>query len=502
MLKPGCSHKKTRCFVKAKGLTLNLIDLSSTNLKERQAKLVWIASLATSAILLLLPFIFKLDGRPHADWQQFLGRFHPLVVHLPIGLILLVPVLELAGRSRSALREAAAFVLSLSLFACVAAVVLGYLLAYGSGTTGAGVIRHMWAGIALTIGVLICSLVRPSWAQASSQSGLLHLYPIMLACLILLLAWTAHQGGSITHGDNYLVEYLPAPLKRGLFAGSSSASESLAPSSFYARHIHPVLDANCVACHGEASVKGGLRMDTYASLMKGGQDGPVVFVGQPDKSILFERITLPTSHKKFMPAEGKPPLKAEEIAWIRAWIQQGASPTLTSLAGVMVREESKELPLPQVDDYSGRMAEINQAAHAEGVTLVPVSSNMKDGLILNTVNVSSRFGDAQLAQLDKYAPYIVEVELGRTAVTNACFDTLSKFSHLRAIHLEGTAVTGDGLTKLTRLSQLTYLNLSETKVTQAAIAPLNSMKNLRHLYLYDTPAQPIAAATAEAPEAK
>src|ERR1700735_1228203 len=105
---------------------------SNIFLQKRLAKLLPIASILAIVTLLLLPLTFKLDGKPHADWQQFLGRFHPLMVHLPIGLILLVPVLELAGRSRPALREAAVFVLSLSLFACVAALVLGYLLAYGS----------------------------------------------------------------------------------------------------------------------------------------------------------------------------------------------------------------------------------------------------------------------------------------------------------------------------------------------------------------------------------
>ena len=110
------------------------------------------------------------------------------------------------------------------------------------------------------------------------------------------------------------------------------------------------------------------------------------------------------------------------------------------------------------------------------------------------MDVAASFGDVQLAQFQKFSPYIVEAELGRTAVTNASFDTLSKFSHLRALHLEGTAVTGEGLMKLAPLSQLTYLNLSGTKVTAAAVAPLDSMKSLRHVYLYNTPAQPATAA--------
>jgi uncharacterized membrane protein len=442
-------------------------------------KPVWVASLLASVLLLLLPLIVRLDGKTHADWQQFLGRFHPLVVHLPIGLILLVPVLEIAGRVRPALLEAASFVLSLSVFSCLLALTLGYLLAYGSGDAGEGVARHMWGGIALTIAVTGCVLLR------GTTGGLRAGYPWLLACVMLLLAWTAHQGGSLTHGNNYLTEYLPGPLKR---LGTVQAKTFAYPDSFYAKHIYPIFDANCVACHGEGKVKANLRLDSYDRLMRGGEDGAVVIPGDPARSTLFKRITLPPDDKKFMPSEGKPPLKAEEIAWIKAWIAQGASPELKTLAGITVREE--EPPPPPVADYSGMIPQISQAAKAIGVTLVPVSKNLRDGLILNTVDAGTRFGDAQLAGLEKYSPYIVEVELGRTSVTDACFATLAKFSQLRAIHLEGTAVTGAGLAKLTQLPQLRYINLSGTQVTQAAVAPLSSMKNLRHIYLYNTPAQP------------
>ena len=169
------------------------LRLSKTLSNGRAIKPVWVASLLASVLLLLLPSIFRLDGKTHADWQQFLGRFHPLVVHLPIGLILLVPLLEIAGRVRPALLEAATFVLSLSVFSCLLALTLGYLLAYGSGDAGAGVARHMWGGIALTIGVLACALVR----EASARGA----YPWLLACVLLLLAWTAHQGGTLTHGN-------------------------------------------------------------------------------------------------------------------------------------------------------------------------------------------------------------------------------------------------------------------------------------------------------------
>jgi hypothetical protein len=455
----------------------------------RPTKLVWTVSLLVSATLLLLPLVFRLDGKPHADWQQFLGRFHPLVVHLPIGLILLVPLLEVAGRVRPALLEAAMFVLSLSVLSCLLALTLGYLLAYGSGDAGAGVARHMWGGIALTIGVLLCALARPWWAAGGPRG----LYPALLAGVLLLLAWTAHQGGSLTHGNHYLTEYLPRPLKRLTGMHTVQARTFAYPDSFYARHVYPIFDSNCVLCHGEDKSKGGLQLDTFDLMMRGGQDGPIVIPGQAEKSLLFQRITLPTDHKRFMPAEGRAPLKPEEIAWIKAWIQQGASPSLKSLAGISIREPDP--PLPQVADYRGKMAEMSLAAKSAGVTLVPVSRNLGDGLILNTVDAGSKFGDAQLAGFERFAPYIVEVELGRTSVTDACLATLAKFSQLRAIHLEGTAITGAGLAQLTQLQQLRYLNLSGTGVTAAAIAPLASMKG--HLYLYNTPAQPASTAPGE-----
>ncbi len=450
--------------------------------KSHSARTAWVGALATTVTLLLLARLVPLDGRPHADWEQFLGRFHPLVVHLPIGLLMLVPVLEIAGKFRPGLKQAVGFVLGLALGACALALALGFLLAHGGGEAGPGVTRHLWSATALTIAVLLCVLARP-W---QSQGHVPFAYPALLTCALLVLFYTAHQGGALTHGSNYLTQYMPASLKRLSTLGAKAPPAT----SFYARHINPILDAKCAACHGESSVKGGLLMDSFESLMKGGQDGPVIIAGHPEQSLLLQRVMLPPDHKQFMPAEGKPPLKPEEISWIREWIQQGASPTATALAGISIREERETQPIEPVGDYGALMNEIRQLAQGQGAKLVPVSSKPQDGLILYTVDVSSNFGDAQLTQFQKFAPYIVEAELGRTAVTNASFDTLKLFTHLRALHLEETQVTGDGLAKLSSLSQLTYLNLSGTQVTAAALAPLSSMKNLRSVYLYNTPAQP------------
>ena len=454
--------------------------------RSKKTRAAWIVSLAVSLALLALPWLMRMDGKPHADWQQFLGRFHPLLVHIPIGLIVLVPLLEIAGSFKPALRESAGFVLALGFASCLASLALGFLLAYGGGAAGTVLSRHMWGGIALTIGALLCVLARPWWTSGTVPWA----YPALLLSVMFALVWTAHQGGSLTHGSDYLTRYMPPGLKRFLPQSQANATSV----SFYARHIHPILDANCVGCHGDSKSNGGLRVDSYDLLMKGGKDGPVIVPGQPDKSMLLVRVTLPSDHKQFMPAEGRAPLRSEEIAWIRAWVAQGASPAITALPGVPEPEASKEPPPQPVGDYSALAREIGQMDAGLGAKLLPVSSKPEDGLVLYTVNVAGNFGDAQLAQFQRFAPFIVEAELGRTAVTDASFETLAKFTHLRALHLEETGVTGDGLAKLTPLTQLTYLNLSGTKVTQSAAAVLGSMKNLRHLYLYNTPAQPASAA--------
>jgi uncharacterized membrane protein len=450
---------------------------------SKTARITWMASLAFSVSLASLPWLINLDGKPHADWQQFLGRFHPLAVHLPIGFLLLVPLLEIVGIFRPSLREAAGFVLGLAFASAVLALTLGVLLAYGGGNSGALVTRHMAGGIALTIGLLLCSLARPWWIERSVPI----FYPALLACMIPLLFWTADQGGSITHGSNYLTAYMPTSLKR-----LTLMSTRTTPTSFYAMHISPIFDSNCATCHGASKSNGGLRLDSFDLVMEGGKDGPVIIAGDAEKSLLLRRVTLPADHKQFMPAEGRPPLRLEEIALIKAWIQQGASPTAATLAGISTDNDRPEPPLQPVGDYSTLMPEIRQMQQTQGAKLIPVSHKPEDGLILFTVDAASSFGDDQLEQFQNFAPYIVEAELGRTAVTDAGFDTLKQFSHLRALHLEETHVTGNGLAKLASLSQLTYLNLSGTQVTEESVRPLNSMKNLRHIYLYNTPAQPAA----------
>ena len=91
-------------------------------------------------------------------------------------------------------------------------------------------------------------------------------------------------------------------------------------AEFFETRIRPVLATNCFSCHGPKQEFAGLRLDTRARLLKGGEKGPVVKPGDPGKSALIQAIGY--TGKVKMPPPGKLPEKA--IADLTAWVKMGA----------------------------------------------------------------------------------------------------------------------------------------------------------------------------------
>jgi hypothetical protein len=90
----------------------------------------------------------------------------------------------------------------------------------------------------------------------------------------------------------------------------------------YLRDVKPVLRGRCFACHGALKQKAKLRLDTAALVRQGGRHGPAVKPGDAAGSLLVRRITDPDEGTR-MPPEGKP-LTDQQIAVLKAWIDQGA----------------------------------------------------------------------------------------------------------------------------------------------------------------------------------
>lgn len=110
-------------------------------------------------------------------------------------------------------------------------------------------------------------------------------------------------------------------------AGRASPMVNLATGSesvSFAKQVAPLLVANCQGCHLEAAnPRGGLRLDTFADLLRGGDSGAVLQPGAGDQSLLVQKL-LGTADGQRMPAGGRPPLPPESIRLITTWIDEGA----------------------------------------------------------------------------------------------------------------------------------------------------------------------------------
>jgi len=101
-----------------------------------------------------------------------------------------------------------------------------------------------------------------------------------------------------------------------------TADQSLAADDLYTQQLRGVLRERCVACHGALKQEGELRLDTASLIRRGGTTGPAVVPGDAAASLLLTKVTAADLSVR-MPPEGEP-LKPEQIAALRDWIQSGA----------------------------------------------------------------------------------------------------------------------------------------------------------------------------------
>jgi len=464
-----------------------------------RARLVLFGIAAALLLILLWPLLHAApDGLEHGELSQFVGRFHPLVVHLPIAFLLLVPLLECAGSIHrwNRVRESAEFVLTLAVLSALVAVFLGWLLAYSGGYEGKLVTSHMWGGFSLAVAVLLCFALR-AWNK--------RVYGAALFATLILLVWTSDKGGKLTHGETFMTRHMPGKLRTVLMvpaipkkAQPTIESASVSPANvkttpapnatFFNARVAPIFENKCSNCHNAEKRKGKLRLDSYENVMRGGKDGVVIKAGDPKHSELFRRVNLSPEEKDFMPTDGKPPLTAAEVKVIELWIASGAS---SSLPSIEVRGAppvpASELPAsPLAKDYRPQLPLITVLEKELGVRLVPRSRNPEDGLILRTVSAPERCDDTAIARLRVLGSLIVDAELARTKITDTGLKTLATFANLRTVDLAHTSVTSAGVPILGRLSHLQSLNLTATAVDDTGVASLRRKQTLKRLYLFET----------------
>lgn len=268
------------------------------------------------------------------------------------------------------------------------------------------------------------------------------------------------------------------------FFGLEDSRFRVSPESFYAMRIAPIFESRCNSCHGPRRQKVNLRMDSLGRLMLGGRSGPVVHAGNIEGSELYRRITLPPTHDKAMPPEGKTFLKEEEITVIRLWIEAGASGTRPVGDFKDAPPPSVEVTFEEVDPAAVKaartlLADTLSVLQSRYSNIIDYESRESANLQVNASLMGEKFGDADLAELSPLSSSIVWADFSGTAITDASAQILAGMLALRKLKLMNTAVTNVTVEAIVPLQDLRSLNVIDTRVTAKALKALQKNSSIR-----------------------
>ncbi|WP_316748868.1 c-type cytochrome domain-containing protein [Pedobacter gandavensis] len=421
---------------------------------------------------------------------EFIGRFHPILVHLPIGILLLGCLFQLLTINPKFvfLRPAIPVICLLGALAAIFSSGSGYLLSESGDYDGELVDLHFWMGISVSIiSVLLYLMYR---------KGVKELFlNLTSATLVILITLTGHYGGSLTHGSDYMTSALKGESTKVAIPPVPDVQKAIA----YTHLVQPLLQNRCYSCHGSEKQKGKLRMDNISFMLKGGEDGASLVPGRANESELIKRMLLPITNDDHMPPKEKPQLTAEEISLLQWWINEGATadkkvadlkqpeeikPVLMSFqTGAAVSKKKVAADIPEEEVGKADPAAIEQLKKA-GVVVIPVLSNSN---YLSASFVTAKADPEVLKLLDALKKQLIWLNLANSSVTDAGLAIVAKLENLRKINLSHTTITDKGLALLKGLPKLQVINLVGTKVTaQSIITQLKGLKELQHLYLYQT----------------
>jgi len=247
------------------------------------------------------------------------------------------------------------------------------------------------------------------------------------------------------------------------------------------RDIRPIFEDRCIECHGPERQKGSLRLDRRASALAESTEAGrrLIVPGDPDASVLFQRITLPPDDFDVMPASGDP-LTAEQIGLIREWIASGAEWPVEETT------EPERIELPPLDGEAQRKAVAAAALVREwGGVVAPVAEGSR-AVYVNLSYIGAEIDDEDLTRIRRLSPVVVWLNLARTSISDEALETITAMPELRMLHLQHTSVSDRGVAHLGKLNKLRYLNLYGTLITDGCIDDLAPLKRLEKLYVWRT----------------
>ena len=279
-------------------------------------------ALISVCVVVVLPLLFINDtavssilNTEASPWLLFMGKLHPVFLHLPIGIFVYIGCCEfLVIVSRGKFRIDITPALFLGSATSVIATVFGYFLfVTGDYAVSELMDEHKRDGIIFTLLALITLLTKVYSLKRGAKKIWVRCYSILITITLIVLVSASHHGGEISHGS--------------LFEGISKDSKEVLPAHdlvSYESVVKPILAEKCESCHGEEKQKGGLRVDSLELMLEGGDQGPSVVPGDLENSLLISCLYLPLDDDLRMPPESKPQLTSEEIMILEHWVRSGA----------------------------------------------------------------------------------------------------------------------------------------------------------------------------------
>jgi uncharacterized membrane protein len=457
------------------------------------------------------------DATDPPEIVLFLGRFHPLLVHLPIGFLLIAFLLELFSRLKryQTFAPAVSFVLFLGAWSSVLAAGLGYLLSLGGGYDADLLARHQYLGLAVAAAAILSLYFK---SRLSKHNSILktRLYTFTLSSSVVLLLAAGHYGGALTHGEDYLTAYFPTSTA-SFTAGANSKKKkaklirNLPEAVVYTDIIQPIFDSRCTSCHNTKKKKGDLQLDSFAGLQAGGKGGEVIQPGSTQESELYKRLKLPPENKKAMPPKGKEPLTESELQLISWWINQGEAaagkkvkelaltPTIQAAFANRTAETNKRVNPVFAKKVKPATEEDLQAANKAGFLILPFA---KGSSFLRVQKKAGGDPPKDFSVLQPLTEQIIILDLKGTTNSESSLAVVNSCKNLIRLHLENTNISDEYLAQLQNLNYLEYLNLYGNPITDKGILSMKKKPHLRKIYLWQTnvTAAGIAALQRKMPE--
>jgi len=444
-------------------------------------------------------------------WMNFLGQYHFLVLHLPIGATVLVLCMEglgLFGKYKPNTTLALAFAAGTSIFA----VVFGYFLYLTGEYNVEKLADHKDDGVIFTVIIILTFLIKYSY-DVKKFTWLKPTYLVALLATAVMMYNAGHEGGELTHGDP--LNAFPSKIKAEQDAKAIADAVVVTDPVIYKNIVHNILENKCISCHGPDKDKGDLRLDSLEAMFKGGAEEEALVAHDIEASYMITTIMLPIEEDEHMPPKAKPQITPEELKILKWWIAMGA-PENTKLSEVEVSEEitlaiatlktpeelkkirdqkrlAKEQAAKQFKEKRAKLQTVLQSVNEAFPGSFRYSSQEDTDLVFNSVSYRKQFKGSDLQILEEVAADVVELDLSSTTITDSDIVYLEKFTNLRSLKLNETKITDEALETIGKLENLRSLNLYGTEITDAGVMAISKLKHLEKIYLWSTQVTPVGA---------